>query len=90
MGKVIVTLQVMPESPEVDLEELYNKVVEVIKKFNGEAPQKEIKPIAFGLKALIINFLLPESDFNEEQFLEEIQKIENVQSAEIINVTRSL
>ncbi len=90
MGRVIVTLEVMPESPEVDLDALYEKVVEVIKKYQGEAPQKQIQPIAFGLKKLVINFIIPETDFNEEQFIEELQSIEGVQSAEITNVTRDV
>jgi len=89
MGQVIVTLEIMPESPETDLEKVYEKVLEIIKNFKGESAQKKIEPIAFGLKKLIVHFMLPETDFNEEQFLEKIQKIEGVESAQIVNVTRN-
>ena len=89
MGEVIVTLEVLPESPEIDLEKVKEKVSKIVSKYSGKVAKEEIQPIAFGLKKLIVYLTLPETDFNEEQFIEEIQNIEGVNSAEITNITRN-
>ena len=60
MATAVVTIKIMPESPEVNLEEVKEKAQEVIREFTGRddpTDQKvEIEPIAFGLKALKIIF----------------------------------
>ncbi|AAR39073.1 NEQ220 [Nanoarchaeum equitans Kin4-M] len=81
-------MQIIPESPEVDLDKLLEKVKEVIKDY-GEYYKHEVEPLAFGLKSLIVYFLIPETSFNEEQFLDNIKQIEEVSDAEILMATRA-
>jgi len=88
MGEVILTLEVLPESPDTDLEKIKNEAAKIIERFSGRLEKSEVQPIAFGLKKLVIYLTIPEADFNEEQFIEAIQNIEGVNSAEITNVTR--
>ena len=83
-------LQIIPESVDVDLEKVYEKAKEIIEKIGGKVQGKEIKPIAFGLNALVIRFVYPETDFNEESLIESLQSIEGVSNAEIIFITRAL
>ena len=52
MASVVVTVKLMPESPEVDLDQMKEKATEVINKV-GEVGKTEIEPVAFGLKALL-------------------------------------
>jgi len=90
MARVIVALKVMPVDVEVDLEKLKEKVVEKVKNFGGETPKTEIEEVAFGLKALKVYFLLDENKSNLDPLEESVRKIEGVNSAEVVDVRRSL
>ena len=81
----------MPDSPEVNMEELEKNVMEKIVDFAGETETKvEIEPIAFGLKALKIIFVMEESIGSTEPLENSIESIEEVNSVEIIDVRRAI
>ncbi len=82
MGKVAVTLQVMPDSPETDMEKIKNEIQE---KINPQEMKDE--PIAFGLKALIILIIKEDSEGGTEQLEEEIRQINGVREARVKDVT---
>ena len=91
MASAVATIKVMPASPEVDLEALEAKVKEEIKKFAGEGETKtEIEPVAFGLKALKILFVLDESKGSPDPVAEAVSEFEEVNSAEIVDVRRAI
>ncbi len=53
MASVIVTMKIMPVSPDVDLAKVEEDSMKEIANFCGETEsKKEIEPVAFGLKAL--------------------------------------
>ncbi len=91
MASIIITIRVMPGSPDVDLNELENKVMKEIKKFTGETETKnEIEPVAFGLKALKITFVMDENKGSTEKLENNISKIKGVNSVEVIDVRRAI
>ena len=91
MAFAVATIKVMPESPEVDLTALEVKVKEKIKDFAGEGDTKtEIEPVAFGLKALKVSFVLDEEKGSPDPVAEEVEKFDEVASAEIIDVRRAI
>lgn len=90
MARVIITLKVMPEDVEVDLENLKEKVIEKIKDFGGETPKVEIEEIAFGLKAIKILFLLDERKSNLDPLEESVRELEGVNSAVVVDVRRAM
>ncbi len=91
MGTAIVTLKIMPLTTEVDLTALEAKVKEKIKDFCNETETKtEIEPIAFGLKALKIIFVMDESKGGTDPLEQEIQALEDVNSVEVVDVRRAL
>lgn len=92
MAKAIVTLRIMPESPDVDLEHIRKLAEQKIDTFVGESKlkQHEIKPVAFGLKSLDIFFMMDEDQGSPDPVAEEIATIDGVQSAEVTNVTRPM
>ncbi|MEM4647889.1 MAG: hypothetical protein QXO12_01065 [Candidatus Pacearchaeota archaeon] len=57
MGKVIVTIKILPENPDVDLSIIEKKGEKVINKF-GEFVKTEIFSIGFGIKQLNIIIIL--------------------------------
>jgi elongation factor 1-beta len=91
MAKVVVTLNIMPESPEINLDKLREKSLEKITSFAGETETKiTIEPIAFGLKALKIIFVMQEAQGSTEPLENDISSIKGVQSVEVIDVRRAM
>ncbi|MFH1332291.1 MAG: elongation factor 1-beta [archaeon] len=90
MATVFVTLKVMPKTTDVDLKVLEEKVKEKIKDFGGEVAGVEIQPVAFGLNALLISFLMDESKGSPDPLEESVSELEDVASATVIDVRRTL
>ncbi len=91
MAQVIVTLKIMPESPEVDLAKITEEAKNKINDFAGAGDMKiEEKPIAFGLKAINIIFVMDESKGSTEPLEDSISEIKGVKSVEVIDVRRAV
>ena len=92
MANVIVTIKIMPESPDVNLDQIREHAEQKIDAFVGSNKQKqhEIKPVAFGLKSLEIHFMMDEAKGSPESLADEISGFDGVQSAEITNVNRPM
>ena len=91
MANSIITIKVMPESPDVDLKTLKVKVKEAIVNYAGEGETKdEVEPVAFGLKALKIIFVVDESNGGTDNLEKEISEIEGVNSIEVTDVRRAI
>jgi elongation factor 1-beta len=90
MAKVVVTITIMPESPDTDLKGLEVKATEKIKRFGGDVGKVECEPIAFGLKALKLIFVMEESIGSTETLEEDIKKIHGIQSVETTDVRRAI
>ncbi|RMF55666.1 elongation factor 1-beta [Candidatus Woesearchaeota archaeon] len=91
MADVIITLKIMPESPETDLEKVKEEAKGKIKDFCGETEtREEMQPIAFGLKALQIIFVMDESKGSTDELEKNISGIEGVASVEVTDVRRAV
>lgn len=85
-----VQFKIMPESLDINLDELKTKIEETIQTFEaGVLNEAKEEPIAFGLKALIITMALSESEETDavEKALSEIQ---GVSSIELIDYRRAV
>lgn len=90
MAQVVVTLKIMPQSPEVDLKVLEEKVKDKVKIFGGEVGKTEEEPIAFGLKALKLIFVMDENIGSTEKLEEDIKTLKSIQSVEVTDVRRAI
>jgi len=91
MAQVIVTLKIMPKSVEVDLNKITEQSKTKIVDFAGPGDMKiEEKPIAFGLKAVNIIFIMDESKGSTDQLEDSIAEIDGVQSVEVTDVRRAI
>ena len=91
MGTAIVTVKIMPDSPEVNLDEVKVKLATIVKEFAGEGETKTtIEPVAFGLKCLNFIFVMEEALGSPDVVSEKAESIEGVQSAEITDVRRAI
>jgi len=91
MAKVIITLKIMPDSPETDLDKIKEQTKILITEFAGEGEMKtEQEPIAFGLKALKILFVADEAKGSTDELETKINLIEGVSSVETTDVRRAI
>jgi len=90
MATAGVQFKIMPESLDVDLKKLKEKIKEKIESFNsGVFNESKEEPIAFGLKALIVTFALSES-IEVDEVENSIKKIKGVSSIELIDYRRAI
>ena len=81
----------MPESPEIALNSIEEQAKKHIEEFAGETEFKtEQEPIAFGLKALKIIFVMDESKGSTEELENKIKNIEGINSVEVVDVRRAI
>lgn len=90
MADVLITLKIMPEDVEVDLEDLYSKVSERIESFGGKIKSKEFQPIAFGLNAIILKFFIDEAKGWTEEHEEQLFSITGVNSVNVEEVRKAV
>ncbi len=91
MAQVIVTLRIMPNSPNMDLSKIEDKAKkEIIEFCNSQEFKTSIEPIAFGLKALNIIFVMDENKGSTEELEKKINQIEGVESVEVTDVRRAI
>lgn len=90
MGKVIITLRIMPESPAVDLMAVKEDADRAIQDYCGHGSDKhEIVPVAFGLKALKLIFISDENLGGTENLEKDIAKVAGVNSVEVVGLDRT-
>jgi elongation factor 1-beta len=88
MATVVIKVKLMPESPDVDLEELKELISETLTPEGAKNMTFEEVPIAFGLKAIILKTDMPEekgTDLVEEK----LSKIPGISSVTIEDYRRA-
>jgi elongation factor 1-beta len=91
MANAIVTIKIMPEAPDTDLAAIEKVALREIEAYAGKGDTKtEIEPIAFGLKALKITFIMDENLGSPEPLEKTLASLEGVNSAETIDVRRAV
>ncbi|MCL2687901.1 MAG: elongation factor 1-beta [Methanobrevibacter sp.] len=87
MGEVVATIKLMPESPEVDLEQMKIDVQNIVNE-DAELHKVEEEPIAFGLVALNVMFIVDDGEGGTEIVEEKLSNIPTVNSIEVMDVRR--
>jgi elongation factor 1-beta len=87
VGTVAIKFRVMPEGPEVDLGALEIAIRDAVASNGAEVQAVEIKPFAFGLKAMEMAVTMPDSGGNTSDAIEEaLGGIDGVQSVDVLEV----
>jgi elongation factor 1-beta len=84
MGRVSVTMRVMPTEADVDMQALRDAVVAAIPGY-AKITGTEEKPIAFGLKALMVQVIMP--DQSPDEMLDVVAGVPNVENVEVEELT---
>ena len=91
MANVVITMKIMPDSAEMDLSDVQSAAIEKITAFAGKTETKtELEPIAFGLSALNIIFVMDEAKGSTDELEKEISGINGVNSVEVSDVRRAI
>ena len=90
MTQVIITMKIMPSSPEVNLQDLADTSSKIIEKHEGFPGKIDFIPIAFGLQSVNIIFTRDETKGSMDDMEEELADLENVNSVNIIDVRRAV
>ena len=91
MANVVVTLKIMPQNPSVDFSKIEYEAKKAIINFcSAKEFKTQIEPIAFGLKALSILFVMDESKGSTESLENKISQISGVESVEVTDVRRAV
>lgn len=90
MAEVVVTLKIMPDSPETDLDKIKKEASVLIKNFGGDIGKTLVEPVAFGLKSLSLMFVMDESKGDTEPLEKKVSGIKGVSSVEVVDVRRTI
>lgn len=85
MGDVAVTLKVMPDGKEIDLDKIGDEI-----KLLHDPRSIEEEEVAFGLKALKVMIVIPEDTGGSDELQESIQEIEGVKNVEVTDQRKLL
>ncbi|MFW9925590.1 MAG: elongation factor 1-beta [Candidatus Thorarchaeota archaeon] len=87
MARVVMTLKIMPEDLEVDLDDLLERIKTAIPE-GTDLGATETQPVAFGLKALRMNLSRDESMGGTDDIEAAISTVEGVSQVEVERVSR--
>ena len=83
MGSVITVFRILPDSPEN-----FDKVKSQVEMLKPARLEEE--PIAFGLKAVKVTFIIPDTGGKMDELENKLNAIEGAQAVETLKVSRSL
>ncbi|MEM2925549.1 MAG: elongation factor 1-beta [Methanocellales archaeon] len=87
MAQVLAQIKIMPEGVETDLAMLKNELIKNCPP-GVQIGAVKIKPIAFGLRALLVNVILEDAEGGTESVEQAFARIKGVESVEVVGVTR--
>lgn len=91
MANAIITIKIMPETPDEDLARIESEATTILDHMAGPGDRRTvIEPIAFGLNAINLTFVVDEKKGSADPIAEKINEIPGVQSAEITDVRRAI
>ncbi|MFD1515568.1 elongation factor 1-beta [Halomarina rubra] len=87
MGKVAARLKVMPNDPEIDLEDLESRLEDSLPE-GAKISRTDREDVAFGLIALLPTVIVPDEAGGTEAVEEAFENVEGVESVGVDEVGR--
>lgn len=89
MGQVAAKIKIMPENVDTDLEELKKKLEEVLPE-GTELYGSTEEPIAFGLKALMLDISVSDKEGGTDEVEEAFMNVPGVDNVQVVGLGRGL
>jgi len=90
MADVVITLRIMPEGVDSDLEKIEKEAREKISEFGGEVGKVNVNEVAFGLKSVELIFVMDEAKGSTEDLENQISGLDGINSVEVTDVRRAV
>jgi elongation factor 1-beta len=87
MARLIASIRIMPADAESNLDNVVNSMKSSMPE-GMEMKGHAIEPIAFGLKAIVGDFMLEDAEGQMDKLEDSIKKIEGVGEIEVMNISR--
>jgi elongation factor 1-beta len=87
MARLVVRIRILPAEAESDIEEVVNLIKKSVPE-GMELKSSSMEPIAFGLKAIIGDFLLDDAEGQMDKLEESIKRVQGVGEIEVMNISR--
>jgi elongation factor 1-beta len=87
MARLVARIRILPAEAESNLENVVESIKKSVPK-GMEMKSSSMEPIAFGLKAIIGDFLLDDSEGQMDKLEESIKSVEGVGQIEVTNISR--
>ncbi len=85
MGKVMAVIKVMPDSVDRDVNKIMDGLKSAMPK-GGEVKGMQVKPIAFGLKAILVAIVVSDAEGGTEPVEAAFAKVPGVESVTVDSV----
>lgn len=89
MANILVKVKIMPEGVDVDMDKLADACKAKLKPLEFKVGEKQIEPIAFGLKALILILIGPEKAGGTDPIEKALAEVKGVSQVEVLDVRRA-
>lgn len=86
MGDVAIQYRLLPESPDINLDELKTKIESALPA-GVQLHKFETKPFAFGLSAVMVLVVMKDSGGLSDQTEENLQRVVGIQSVEMLEMS---
>lgn len=90
MAHVIITIKLMMENPEVDINKVKEDATKIIEDFGGEVGKVEEEPLAFGLVSLLLTFVMDEKKGGTDPLEDSLSEVNGVGNVEMVDVRRAI
>ena len=90
MARVYVTIKIMPEDAEQDLDKIAVEAKNLVEKAEGSVMEVKLEPVAFGVNSVNITFTVDEAKESTDVLEEAIAKIKGVMSVNVTDVRRAI
>ncbi|MEE6210525.1 MULTISPECIES: elongation factor 1-beta [Salarchaeum] len=87
MGKVAARIKVMPQSPEVDLDDLTDRLEDALPE-GAKISRTDREDVAFGLIALFPTVIIPDEAGGTEAVEDAFRNVDDVESVDVDEVGR--
>lgn len=87
MARLVVRIRILPAEAESDLKNVIESLSKTMP-HGMEMKSSSLEPIAFGLKAIVGDFLLDDAEGQMDKLEESIKSVEGVGEIEVTNISR--
>lgn len=88
MGQVLLKYRITPEDAETNMQALEANVRQALPSTVGKVSKAEIQPFVFGMKVLVVSFIVEDEEGNNDKVEQLIAAVPGVQGADLLDMGR--